>query len=265
MSRKIAVLVPIDILMLLAIACSTSSGADRSAYNTIVFLDAGPATPVSPDGGSSCPPGCNYQTQQGCAASQMCQPYLSSENTVSPECLTAGTKAAGESCKQPDDCQAGLICTADGNCHHMCCGGDWSVCASNESCAGTILLASDAGSPVSAHVNVCQPVDACDVLNPNSCPAGESCYIVDSRAGVRCLTTGTVPLNESCTSAELCVAGFTCVQDPNPPYSTNCRRLCRAVVGGGAPACPASEGDCSHFVRDPPDVGECTPTILNGP
>ncbi len=267
MSRKVAVLVPIDMLMLLAIACSTSSSTDGSAYNTIVFLDAGPATPVSPDGGPSCPAGCNYQTQQGCAAGQMCLPQLNSAGTnVSPQCQTAGTQAAGESCKQPNNCQAGLICTADGNCHHMCCGGDWSVCASNESCTEDIWLqAADAGNPVSADVSVCQPVDACDVLNPNSCPAGKSCYIVDSRGGVRCLPTGAVTLNGGCTSTILCVAGFTCVQDPNDTSGgSKCRRLCRAVVGG-EPACPTSEGYCSHFVRDPPDVGECTLTIPNGP
>ena len=251
--------------LLIASGCSTSNSApnpttDGSADSTIVFLDAGPSTPTSPDGGPSCPAGCNYQTQQGCASGQMCHPQLSGD-TVSPLCQTAGTKTLGESCAWLE-CQAGLFCASDLHCRHMCCGGDWSVCADNESCTGAIQLqAAGASSPVPANVSVCEPIDNCDVLNPNSCPAGKSCYVVDSRAGVRCLPTGVVQFGGACTSAKLCEPGLTCVQSVDG-RSSNCRRLCRAVVGGGEPGCPIAEGGyCSHFVRDPPEVGECTPTI----
>ena len=274
MGRVFASIIPTNMMVLLCIACSTSgitsANADGSANNTFVFLDAGPATPESPDGGASCIGDCNYQTQQGCASGQMCLPQLNDAGTnVTAQCLAAGSKAAGELCARPSDCQPGLICRADERCHHLCCGDDWSVCASNESCTGTVLLqpVNDAGIPVGtpafASVSVCEPVDDCDVLNPNSCPAGESCYIVDSRADVKCLPTGTVPLKGGCTSTELCVAGFTCVQDPNGSKGGSiCTRLCRAVTGGAEPYCPTSEGYCAHFVRDPPDVGECTPTSL---
>jgi hypothetical protein len=249
---------------LLVIGCNsnnstTSSSADSSVNNTIVFLDAGSSTPISPNGGPLCPsPGCNYQTQQGCGAGQMCHPELSG-SSVAPQCVTAGTKALGESCVW-QECQAGLFCAGDGHCRHLCCADDWSVCASNESCTqGIQLRAVDAGLAQSAFVNVCQPVDRCDALNPNSCSAGESCYIIDSRGGVRCLPTGNGTLNGSCTATSLCKSGFTCVQSATG--TGTCRRLCRAVAGGADPYCPAAEGYCSHFVRDPPEVGECTPTF----
>ena len=244
-------------------ACSTSgsasnANADSGAYSTIVFLDAGPATPDSPDGGPACPAGCNYQTQQGCAPGQMCHPQAGDAG-VSPQCMTAGPKAAGEPC-QWLQCQAGFICAADGHCRHMCCGADWSVCASQETCSGTILLQlSDAGPTVPAGVSVCESVDNCDVFDATTCPIAESCYIVDSRGGLKCLPTGAVAVNGTCSSIQLCAAGLTCVESETAKGGL-CRRLCRAVVGGGLPGCPMSEGYCAHFVRDPPGVGECTPT-----
>lgn len=189
----------------------------------------------------------------------MCYPQLTGGG-VTPQCQKAGAKAAGESCVWAE-CQAGLFCAADGHCRHMCCAGDWSVCATNESCTQAIQLASDGGSPVPAGVNLCEPVDACDVLNPESCPAGKTCYIVDSRGDVRCLATGTVQFNGICSATNLCAAGLTCVQSSDGRSGT-CRRLCRAVVGGAEPGCPLSEGGyCAHFVRDPPGVGECTPSM----
>jgi hypothetical protein len=257
-------LVQICIGIGLAVGChsnsaTTGTNADGSVDNTIVFLDAGSSTPISPDGGPLCPsPGCNYQTQQGCGTGQMCHPELNGSN-VEPQCVTAGTKAAGESCSW-QECQSGLFCAADGHCRHLCCAGDWSVCASNETCASFQLQFVDAGSPRSANVSVCELADHCDVLDPNSCSIGESCYIVDSRGGVRCLPTGNVALNGGCTATSLCKAGFTCVESATGTGAGTCRRLCRAVPGGADPYCPASEGYCSHFVQDPPEVGECTPT-----
>ena len=253
--------------LLLACACSTGTSSNSTGDavgNTgavIIFFDAGSSTPVAPDGVLSCPVAtCNYQTQQGCASAQMCHPVLNTDS-VSPACVTAGTRAAGETCTW-EQCQPGLFCTAEGHCRNLCCGGDWSVCQSNESCTGAILLqAPDAGTAVPAGVSVCEPLDNCDVLDPTSCPAGKSCYVVDSRAGTRCLTSGTVAFNGACSATKLCAAGLTCVQNSQGSGSA-CRRLCRAVPGGGPPSCPQSEGRyCAHFVRDPAGVGECTPTI----
>lgn len=252
--------------LLLAFACNTSNSpsnslADGSTDNAIFFFDAGPATPVSPDGVSSCMGAtCNYQTQQGCGSGQMCHPVLNSDS-VGSACVTAGSRAVGEACAW-EQCQPGLFCAADGHCRHLCCSGDWSVCQSNESCTGAIQLQlPDAGSPIPAGVSVCEPIDNCDVFDPESCPVGKSCYIVDSRAGTKCLASGAVPFNGACSATKLCAPGLTCVQNSQGTANT-CRRLCRALIGG-QPSCPLSEaGYCSHFVRDPPGVGECTPTTL---
>ena len=246
-------------------ACSSKSAhnptpADASDGYALVFLDAGPTTPVSPAGASSCPVGCNYQTQAGCSSGEMCHPQLNGD-TVSPGCVSAGTLGTGQGCTW-QQCLPGFFCASDQRCHHLCCAGDWSVCGPSESCTGTLSLqASDAGSPTPAGVGVCEPVDDCDVFDPDSCPMGKSCYIVDSRAGTRCLRTGTVQFNGVCNATKLCAPGLTCTQNANGTSGT-CRRLCRAVEGGGEPSCPESEGRyCAHFVRDPAGVGECTPTL----
>jgi hypothetical protein len=241
-----------------AVLSSLVTGCNASnAVNTLVFLDAGPSEPVAPDGGAYCVGQCNYQTQQGCDAGQMCYPALSTDGTVSPQCIASGTLDAGESCSGLQ-CKAGYVC-ADGYCRHMCCGRDWSVCAPNESCTGQLQLQPpDAGGVIAAGASLCLPADSCDVLDPNSCGAGQSCYIVDSRGDVLCLTTGTAAYGEACTTVAECGALLTCVKGSNG--KATCRRLCRAVAGGGTPGCPAAENTyCSHFAQDPAGVGECTP------
>ncbi len=236
-------------------ASSTTDGGD---YNTDVILDAGPFKAESPDGAAACKGSCNYQTQSGCDVGSMCSPQVNPDQTVSAGCQTAGLRGTGEACNWAE-CQPGYICSSDGRCHHMCCGGDWSVCAPNESCTREVeLRLGDAGTPISAGVSVCEPVNNCDVLDPESCPAGQSCYIIDSRGGTKCLTAGSLGLNEICTATELCKAGLSCFLNPPPSTVSQCRRLCRAVAGGGTPGCPNVEGTiCSHSSAEPPGVGEC--------
>ena len=204
-----------------AVACHSSNNATSSSndaslksdggdYNTVVNLDAGPSTAVSPDGSSSCEGSCNYQTQAGCDSGFMCSPQMNVNQTVTASCQTAGTIAAGETCTWAQ-CQPGYLCAADGHCRHMCCGDDWSVCAANESCTGAVALLPVGGStPVPAGVGLCEPTDDCDVLDSESCPSGQSCYIIDSRGGVKCLSTGSRDVNESCSATELCKAGLSC-------------------------------------------------------
>jgi hypothetical protein len=253
-----------------AVACHSSNNAtstsndasttgDGGDYNPRVNLDAGPATAESPDGGSLCLGSCNYQTQSGCDTGSMCSPQMNTDQTaVSAGCQTAGTIAAGEACTWAE-CQPGYICSSDGHCRHMCCGGDWSVCAAKESCTGAVALQPAGGStPVPAGVGVCEPTDDCDVLDPESCPSGQSCYIIDSRGGVKCLSTGSRDINENCSATELCRSGLSCFVTPNG--TNQCRRLCRAVQGGGLPGCPLVEGTfCSHSANEPLGVGECLP------
>lgn len=238
-----------------------ASDSDASTGSSIL-LDAGPSTPVPPDGAASCSGGCNYQTQDGCAAGSMCHPQMDSEHKVTATCQPAGALAAGETCTWLG-CQPGFICAADGRCRRLCCGGDWSACEANESCTGAVeLLAPDSSDlVVSAGVGVCEPTDDCDVFDTSSCPPGQSCYIIDSRGGVSCLPSGSSDAYELCSAAEWCKAGLTCVAGHNGVGT--CRRLCRAVAGGGTPECPPQEGMiCAHYVTDPPGVGECVPSAF---
>ncbi len=236
---------------------SANSGGQLDDVSGVrLILDAGPSTPVPPDGPASCTQGvCNYQTQDGCDAGAMCHPQLGADQHVSPTCHPAGTGSAGEPCAWLG-CKAGYLCAADGRCRRMCCGGDWSVCGANESCTGAIeLLAFGSSTPVPAGVGVCEPTDDCDVFDPSTCPLGQSCYIVDSRGGVGCLPSGTADAFQICSAAELCRSAMKCVAAGNG--LGQCRRLCRAEPGG-VPTCPAGEGmTCAHYVDDPPGVGEC--------
>jgi hypothetical protein len=105
---------------------------------------------------------------------------------------------------------------------------------------------------------LCFPVDNCNALDPASCAAvqpGTTCQIVDPTGATSCLAEKKGGAGESCP----CKGGFLCVlQDPKTSISS-CRRLCKAVAGGGDPSCPPAEGVCVHFTRDPDGVGECTP------
>ena len=99
---------------------------------------------------------------------------------------------------------------------------------------------------------LCYPVNDCDALDPGGCPKqGETCQIVDATGATACFPEGSGGVGEPCP----CKGGFTCVVTKDK--GTICRRLCKAVVGGGEPYCPSEEGICTHFTRDPPGVGEC--------
>jgi hypothetical protein len=218
-----------------------------------VVLDGGGVVPPPPDGASLCPTGaCNYQTQSGCSAAQACRPTLSSSGAIAPGCQDAGSKQSDAPCKAWTDCARGDLC-AGGACHKLCCGGDWSACGTGQSCVRQLLVqAPDAGAAVSAGVDLCFPVNNCDVFDTSSCDSGQSCQIVDPIGDVACTPSGSGTVGAACSETETCSGGFSCV-------GNKCRRLCRAVVGGGEPACPASEGICVHYNRDPAGVGECTP------
>jgi hypothetical protein len=245
-----------------SVACQSKNSAQPTDGGDLrIIYDAGASSAIPPDGPSLCTDGsCNYQTQLGCDAGYMCHPQLGTDQNVTPTCQPAGSKGAGESCVWLG-CQPGYLCAADARCHRMCCGGDWSACEADESCTGAIeLLASGSSTPVPAGVGVCEPTDDCDVFDPSSCPVGQSCYIIDSRGGVGCRVSGSAEAYESCSSTQLCKGGLTCVSAGKA--TGQCRRLCRAVPGGGAPSCPAAEGmTCAHYVNDPPGVGECIASV----
>ncbi len=206
---------------------------------------------MPPDGAALCPAGvCNYQTGQGCAAgTQSCVPLPSSPGNVAPACEQAGATASGGTCSQWTDCASGMVCAA-GACHELCCGGDWSACPSGEHCIRPLEIQSmpDA-AVVQSGASLCFPVNTCDALVPSSCTeTGTSCQIADPTGATACLPEESGVAGQPCP----CKGGYVCVKN-------GCRRLCKAMSGGGEPSCPLAEGVCVHFVRDPAGVGECTP------
>jgi hypothetical protein len=217
------------------------------------ILDGGGQIPPPPDGPSLCPIGvCNYQTGRGCAdgGPASCVP-LPVDGGVAPACERAGQTPVGGMCAQWTDCVAGSICAA-GRCRKLCCGRDWTGCGtSTEHCLRALQVQLPDNRVVPSGAFLCYPVNQCDALVPSSCATIESnttCQIADPTGATACLPEGTGGAQSPCP----CRGGFTCVEG-------GCRRLCRAVAGGGEPSCPPTEGVCVHFNRDPAGVGECTP------
>lgn len=215
------------------------------------ILDGGGQIPAPPDGASLCPMGaCNYQTGSGCTpdgAAASCVP-LPTGTGLAPTCEKAGSAAYGQNCMQWTDCVAGAVC-AGGKCRKLCCGRDWTGCPSGEHCLRSFEVQLTDGRILDSQAFLCFPVNQCSALTPETgCSSSETCQIADPTGATACLPDGTGVAGQPCP----CKGGYTCV-------GGGCRRLCRAVSGGGEPSCPAVEGTCVHFARDPAGVGECTP------
>jgi hypothetical protein len=230
--------------------CSSGESTQADAGYQEPILDAGVLTQeaaVPPNGKALCTQGpCNFQTNEGCAANQTCAPF--SPDAKTPVCVAAGTTALSGACMPGTDCGPGSVC-AGGFCRKLCCAGDWTGCTQGEHCIGNLFVPIN-GQPTDTGVFLCLPVNYCSALDPGSCAAmepGKTCQIVDPTGATACVNEGTGEAGQACP----CKGGFTCV--------TSCRRLCKAVAGGGEPSCPPSEGRCVHFIRDPDGVGECTP------
>lgn len=242
--------------------CGTADTAGNPAATKgcgKVVLDGGGGIDMPADGSAApeCQTAlCNYQSQEGCDSDESCVPTVVNE-AIAPVCAPAGTKERGAECTSSTPCEAGTVC-AGGYCRKLCCAGDWTACDDGESCFTTFSYQlGDTATPTGAWL--CAPVGTCSVLDPHpaACKATEDCKFVDSRGSEACIPKSAGKLGESCSKAagRLCEAGLTCVGRPD---AGTCRRLCRAEECG-EPACPAAEGACVHFDRDPAGVGECTP------
>jgi len=235
---------------------TASSGSDAGPGGGEVVLDGGgvPATP--PDGAAKCPQGgiCNYQTNVGCpGGAPSCIPLLDGKGGVAPACNIAGAGASGAKCMAATDCAAGHVC-AEGTCHKLCCGGDWTGCPSaGEHCIQGLVYGDGKGGTLETKAMLCYPINTCDALVPSSCAtAGKTCQIADPTGVTACLPEGQGASGDACP----CKGGFTCIVGDN---GGECRRLCKAVEGGADPYCQSGEGICVHYNRDPGGVGECTP------
>lgn len=216
----------------------------------VVILDGGGEIATSPDGAPACPGVCNYQTNEGCSSTETCFPSVAN-GTATPACTAAGAGKDGDSCAQIADCASGYMCAlGEGVCRKLCCGGDWSVCPDpDQRCLQKLSVKEPNGSTVPTGAMVCVTVNDCDPLNPHTCPkATQACQVIDGTGAVACVNEGQGEQGESCP----CAGGYLCVANA-------CRRLCKAIEGGGEPYCQEGEGICVHYNRDPAGVGECTP------
>jgi len=228
-----------------------------------------------PHGADLCPAGpCNYQTQVGCAAGEVCAPHVdTTKGVVVPHCRPAGAVQKNGACdnSSPDrtkQCDIGLECV-EGKCRTMCCGFDWSACDEGESCIVPTEMTvmgpglPDAGALTETGQDVCFPVGGCDPLKPDSCPPGgksgneaRECRIADKLGRVACLLPKPLKEGDPCSGDNQCGGGLICAGSP----TMVCSKLCpwNQCV---ATTCTAEKGTCVHFTRDPPNVGECTPNF----
>jgi hypothetical protein len=240
--------------------CGSADSADTGKPGTVcgrVVLDGGGGIEMPDDGSEAAecePMECNLQSQTGCSATESCLPTVTN-GAVTTRCFDAGSRQRGETCTGANECARGQACAA-GNCRKLCCAGDWTACDEGESCYRQFEYLID-GEATPTGAWVCYPVGTCSVLDPNACDElGQDCKMVDSRGSEACVPKTPGKLGEACGAAtgRLCGRGLACVGDPG---KEKCIRLCRAEECG-EPACPAAEGVCVHFDRDPPGVGECT-------
>ncbi len=250
-------------LVLPLVGCGGSRSDEPKPDASPTVYDGGGTLPNPPDGESLCQPGaCNYQSQD-CSGGASCLPTTTPPGAGPwpPSCQPAGTTPVGTPCSAWSDCEVGAFCagmtaSTAGVCRTLCCGGDWSACPSGESCIQQLFLlppgATETKDAVYAGADLCAPVNTCDLFEANACAdePGRTCQIVDPIGNVACALSGDTPIGEPCSSLKRCVEGASCV-------GARCRRLCRAIEGG-QPACPADEGVCVHFARNPEGVGECT-------
>jgi hypothetical protein len=241
---------------LLAAGCgagsTTDSGPPPQPGCPALSEDLTLPIPDPPDGAAECAPGdCNYQTQEGCADDESCRPqFNATDPDVSPGCEPAGSAVAGEQCQTQADCARGFYC-AGKVCRRMCCGQDWSACDDGESCIRSLDVKAG-GQIISAGVDLCFPVDTCDVFDPSACAseAGRECKIVDPNGKVACAPQSDADEGDPCAPPTVCKQGLNCV-------GGYCLKLCR-FEQCGEPACGPEQGTCVHFLRDPEGVGECT-------
>jgi len=224
----------------------TAAGGGNPDGGTNLYEDLSDGgKPTPPNGEGSCPTGtCNYQTNDGCDPGYGCLP-IDDGTGIAPACNpTSGTKTSGEACADIGECAPGSMC-AEGACRKLCCGGDWTGCASaDEHCIKHLKYPSGDTSAM-----LCYPVNGCDALDPHAActKPGEACLIVDATGATACVPEGTGEDGQPCP----CKGGFLCNEE-----TLLCERLCRFDPTSAQAACPSGAA-CVHANEHPAGVGEC--------
>ena len=117
---------------------------------------------------------------------------------------------------------------------------------------------------VRAEVVPAVPLPDCDVLDPLSCPAGQTCLVADNVGTTFCAQAGSLPVGSTC-NAEQCVAGAQCMySDPANPGSGVCTAFCATAAPPPGCDCRALSFDAARGVCEAGGGGcdTCTDSVL---
>jgi hypothetical protein len=161
---------------------------------------------------------CDIANQSGCNSGQHC---LLADDQGGTFCASPGDLELGEPCSS-EQCVFGAQCLAlDSSAP------DESVCTALCNPAFPPFGCDCRGLSIGDDIGVCgpPPEGACDLLEPASCPAGETCQFPGGSFGV-CGEPGPLQEGQSCFG-EVCGAGLDCFgDDPQSGFSGTCFRFC---------------------------------------
>jgi hypothetical protein len=156
-----------------------------------------------------------------------------------PTCAPAGNAGDGSWCKSSNECQAGFECVGSGTCQHYCCSG-------NTECGPELPVAvADAFCDIQAttqatgvEVPVCMPIHpagGCQLLDPNACPATETCSVVRDDGSTSCVAIGGAKAGQLCDK-DHCAASLVCLGTLG---ARTCYQLCETSTA--AQECSATQ------------------------
>lgn len=231
---------------LLVVACGGSDVPDAP--------DGGAPDSGVPDGTLDCPSpapapeDCDLFLSCGCAADQKCTVGMAGKHCVD----LIGTKQPGDPCGGDGECVEGTICATYGGelrCLQYC--DDAHMCPAGDACY--IAFVDDMGNQLGMACG-----QACGLLDQDCDFADQGCYgsafnpVMED--GI-CVTAGTGTTGDSCSFANDCLEGFTCVDAAGGGAST-CRKYCDRT--DMMPGCEATE-TCDPLAGET-QTGVCMPT-----
>jgi hypothetical protein len=131
-----------------------------------------------------------------------------------------------------------------GTCRHYCCSGNQS-CRLDQFCD---IQRTSSGSTL--NVPVCVPTRQCDLLQPGTCPSGDTCAVVREDGSLSCVEVGSATVGQSC-QAEHCASGLVCLG----AATRTCYALCEVGKQNQCPTSQTCKGGLPLFVD--PSVGVC--------
>jgi hypothetical protein len=165
--------------------------------------------------------------------------------SVTPSCTPAGLLLDGSQCHGPADCAPGYECVGSpGTCRHYCCSGNTS-CRIDQFCD---IQPTASGS--SMEVPVCMPAHTCDLLQPGTCPSGQTCAVVREDGSLSCVQVGAATAGKSCQT-EHCASDLVCLG----AATRTCYALCKVGYANQCPGSQTCKGGLPLFVD--PSVGVC--------